>query len=130
MKGVILGISVTAVSLASGGVLDNAWLEGATDKTPLTYKPGEKMVFTVAPQDLGGRVPEGEYFLAWKRSGDDGLREEGKVAMTDRPFVYETKIASPGSSRYAWLQRCALRTSASGMGARQRDRLQYQCARS
>ena len=99
MKGLILGISVTAVSLASGGVLDNAWLEGTTDKTPLTYKPGEKMVFTVAPQDLGGRVPEGEYFLAWKRSGDDGLREEGKVAMTDRPFVYETKIASPGFVR-------------------------------
>ena len=84
---------------AFGGVLDNAWIKGTTDKNPVTYKAGEKMTFTLSLEGLDGQIPDGEYFLAWERSGDDGLREKGRLPATDKPFVYETKIGKPGFVR-------------------------------
>ena len=53
--------SIFAAVAAFGGVLDNAWIKGTTDKDPITYKPGEKMTFTLAVQRLGGELPAGEY---------------------------------------------------------------------
>ena len=96
-----------AASLAAGlvavpavaGLLDKAWLRGTTDKDPLTYRPGEEMVFTITPQALEGAVPPGEYFLAWKRSDDYGKVEEGKVPFTGEPFVFALP-AIPYRKRY------------------------------
>ena len=96
-----------AASLAAGlvavpavaGLLDKAWLRGTTDKDPLTYRPGEEMVFTIAPQGLDGAVPPGEYFLSWKRSDDYGEVKEGKVPFTGEPFVYRTSLGKPGFVR-------------------------------
>ena len=73
MKKMIWVTSVFAAFAAFGGVLDNAWIQGTTDKNPLGYKPGEPMVFTLAPQDLDGELPAGEFFLDWSRTGDDGV---------------------------------------------------------
>ena len=86
-------------SIALGGSLDNAWLKGTTDKDPVSYKPGEKIVFTVEPQDLDGPVPEGEFFLRWERTGDDGVTEKDKIPFDGKPFVYETSLAKPGFVR-------------------------------
>ena len=91
--------AVLVAGMVFGGVLDNAWIKGTTDKDPITYKPGEKMVFTLSFEGVEGAVPEGEYFLDWKRSGDDGLVETGKLAVTGAPFTYETKIDKPGFVR-------------------------------
>ena len=99
MKMTALAVSLFAASVAFGGVLDNAWIKGTTDKDPITYKPGERMTFTLAAQGLDGELPEGEYFLQWTRSGDDGIRENGKEPLTAKPFVYETKIDKPGFVR-------------------------------
>ena len=99
MKTKLIALVVVAASAAFGGVLDSAWIQGKTDKCPLSYKPGEKMVFTLTPQGLDGAVPEGEFFLQWTRSGDDGIRESGKVPLDGKPFVYETKIDKPGFVR-------------------------------
>ena len=99
MKMTAFAVSLFAVSAAFGGVLDNAWIKGTTDKDPITYKPGEKMVFTLMLQNLDGAVPDGEYFLQWTRSGDDGIRESGKEPLTGKPFVYSTKIDKPGFVR-------------------------------
>ena len=88
-----------AAATAAAGLLDNAWLMGVTDKDPLTYKPGEEMVFTVTPKGLDGAVPAGEYFLDWKRTDDYGQAENGKVPMTGEPFVYRTKLGKPGFVR-------------------------------
>ena len=96
---VIPFLSALAVSAAFGGVLDNAWIRGTTDRDPITYRPGERMAFTLALQDLDGELPEGKYFLDWKRSGDDGIVETGRVALTTAPFVYETRIDRPGFVR-------------------------------
>ena len=81
------------------GLLDKAWLMGVTDKDPLTYKPGEEMVFTVTPKNLEGAVPVGEYFLDWKRTDDHGLVESGKVPLTGEPFVYKAKLDKAGFVR-------------------------------
>ena len=99
MKTATLIASFFAAVVAFGGVLDNAWIKGTTDKDPITYKPGEKMTFTLSVQGLDGELPGGEYFLQWTRSGDDGIRENGKEPLTAKPFVYETKIDKPGFVR-------------------------------
>ena len=99
MKKRIWAMSAFAAFAAFGGVLDNAWIQGTTDKNPLSYKPGEQMVFTLAPQDLDGELPAGEHFLDWSRTGDDGVVENGKAPLTKEPFVYKTKLDKPGFVR-------------------------------
>ena len=100
MKAKFIAMMVAAASVvAFGGVLDGAWIKGTTDKDPITYRSGEKMVFTLSFEGVEGAIPEGEYFLDWKRSGDDGLVETGKLAVTGAPFTYETKIDRPGFVR-------------------------------
>ncbi len=86
-------------SPAAAGLLDDAWLMGTTNKDPLTYKPGEEMVFTVTPRGLDGSVPADAYFLEWKRSDDYGKVEQGKVPFTGEPFVYKTSLDKAGFVR-------------------------------
>ena len=99
MKAKLIALAALVASAAFGGPLDKAWIKGTTDKDPLTYKAGETMVFTLTPQGLDGELEAGAYFLRWKRTGDDGLTESGKVAFTQAPFVYKTSIAKPGFVR-------------------------------
>ena len=94
----VLAAGLTSAT-AQAGLLDNAWLMGVTDKNPLTYRPGEEMVFTVTPKGLDGAVPAGEWFLDWKRSDDYGQVESGKVPMTGEPFVYKTRLDRAGFVR-------------------------------
>ena len=99
-----ISMALLAALAAMGGfanpkMLQKAWLKGTTDKTPIFYKPGEQMVFTITPQDIEGELPEGKYFLQWERTGDDGIKEKGKEPFTGKPFVYKTSIAKPGFVR-------------------------------
>jgi len=94
----VLAAGLTSAT-ALAGLLDNAWLMGVTDKNPLTYRPGEEMVFTVTPKGLDGAVPAGEWFLDWNRSDDYGQVESGKVPMTGEPFVYKTRLDKAGFVR-------------------------------
>ena len=96
-----LALLVSAIvgNIAFGGLLDNAWIKGTTDKDPLTYKPGEEMVFTLTPQGVAGELVAGEWFLSWERSGDDGKRERGKVPFDGNPFIYKTKLDQAGFVR-------------------------------
>ena len=48
MKNNLCLLAVLSSVAAFGGVLDNAWLRGTTSKDPLTYRVGEKIVFTLA----------------------------------------------------------------------------------
>ena len=79
--------------------LDFAWFKGVTDKNPLEYKPGEEMVFTLALQNLSGEIPADRYFLRWERTGDDGIKENGRMPLSVTPFVYKTRIDKPGFVR-------------------------------
>ena len=74
---VVMAVSASALA-AFGGVLDNAWIKGTTDRDPIAYKSGEQMTFTLTAEGVEGRIPAGECFLEWARSGDDGIRENGK----------------------------------------------------
>ena len=99
MKTFMVALALGAASVLSAGVLDNAWLKGTTDKNPLAYKPGEEMVFTIAPQGIDGAIPEGEYFLDWKRTDDFGGMENGRIPFTGKPFVYKTSLGKAGFVR-------------------------------
>lgn len=93
----ILALSLVAV--VHGGVLDNVWLKGSTDKNPLTYRSGEEIVFTVEAVGVSGLLPEGEYFLKWRRSDDHGSVESGRVPFTGEPFTYRARLEEPGFMR-------------------------------
>ena len=95
----ILAAFAALAVFAGAETLDNAWLKGTTDKAPISYKPGETMVFTIEPQGIKGDIPAGAYFLKWMRSGDDGVSEKGREPFTGKPFVYKTSIAKPGFVR-------------------------------
>ena len=88
-----------AVFRLYAGVLDNAWIKGTTDKDPLSYRPGEEMVFTLEPVGMEGELPAGEYFLSWTRSDDYGTFESGETPFTGKPFVYKTSLDKPGFVR-------------------------------
>ena len=96
---IVLVAIATLANFARAGALDDAWLKGTTDKSPISYKPGETMVFTIEPQKIAGEIPAGAYFLKWTRSGDDGVTENGREPFTGKPFVYKTSIAKPGFVR-------------------------------
>ena len=95
----VLAAFVAMATFANAGALDDTWLKGTTDKSPICYKPGETMAFTLEPQGVKGEVPAGAYFLKWERSGDDGVSEKGTEPFTGKPFVYKTSIAKPGFVR-------------------------------
>ena len=102
MKKKLLTMAAVCAALAAfGGVLDKAWIKGETDKVPVAYKVGEQMVFRLTIEDLDGRLPNGQYFLDWKRTGDDGVVDNGRIPLngSPQPFVYRTKIAKPGFVR-------------------------------
>ena len=92
-------VSALAMLTTHADVLDNAWIRGTTDKSPLSYGPGETMVFTLEPQGVDGNLPEGAYKLWWRRSDDYGTVEEGSVPFTKEPFVYRTSLDKPGFVR-------------------------------
>lgn len=82
------------------GELDGARLHGATDKArAIDYAPGEEMVFTLTLEGVE-RLPAEPYFIRWKRTGDDGCKEEGKVPLSlGKPLVLRTSLAKPGFVR-------------------------------
>ena len=99
MKRLILSLAALVAAQVFAGPLDTAWIKGTTDKTPIDYKAGETMTFTLTPQDVG-ELAAGEWFLDWKRTGDDGVVDQGKAPFDGKtPFTYATKIDKPGFVR-------------------------------
>ena len=47
MKQLVLAFAAFAAAQLFAGPLDNAWLRGTTDKTPIDYKAGEPMAMFV-----------------------------------------------------------------------------------
>ena len=99
MRRTVLSLLLFSSAMVFGHPLDRAWVKGVTDRDPLSYGIGERMTFTLTVEDVADTLPEGEYFLRWTRSGDDGLREEGQVPLDGKPFVYATQIAKAGFVR-------------------------------
>lgn len=89
-----------AVFAGAGAALDPARVEvtGVTDRDPLSYRAGETIIFEIQT-DYGGQKAEGDYFLAWERSGDDGRTERGRERVSARPLVLRTSLDRPGFVR-------------------------------
>ncbi len=88
-----LTVLSSAVSFAANGTFT-----GKTNKNPLEYHPGEKMVFEI--QYLEDGVPVDGKNISWKRTGDDGKVEEGAaVSSANEPLLIETSIDMPGFVR-------------------------------
>ena len=50
-------IASVTFSAVFGGLLDNAWIKGETDKNPVSYKTGEEMRFKLTMMGLEGNIP-------------------------------------------------------------------------
>ena len=96
----VAALAAALSSAASASGLDEAVLHGETDKPrAVDYKPGETMVFTLSLRGAGGLEP-GKYFIDWTRTGDDGMKEGGRVpASADEPLVIKTRLDKPGFVR-------------------------------
>ena len=90
------GLSVDALW---AGPLDKAWIKGETDKSPVGYKTGEKMIFSLSLMDVEGAIPADTYFLDWKFSDDFGAADKGRLPLAEMPFKYEAKLDKPGFVR-------------------------------
>ena len=67
---------------------------GETDRDPLSYAKGQKMVFTIQLLDNGKPVVGKK--LQWERRGDDGLKENGEATSGEAPLIVKTSLAQPG----------------------------------
>lgn len=95
---------ITAALILAAGLswainVDKAQLKGRTDReNPVSYKVGEKIKFslTLTEADLSG----GEYFIAWTRTGDDGVTQNGKSPIVSNGTMeIETTLSKPGFVR-------------------------------
>ncbi len=66
---------------------------GKTNKSALSYQPGEEMVFTFK-MDYATAKP-GKYFLSYLRRGDDNKKFSGKVPA-DQTLTVKTSLDRPG----------------------------------
>ncbi len=90
--------ALAAASLLAGE-LDNGLLRGSTNKRAIDYAPGEEMVFTLKLDKIE-KLPEGKWFIDWKRTGDDGKKFGEKVpADLEKPLVIKTSLDCPGFVR-------------------------------
>ncbi len=105
--------------VAFAGELDSALLRGRTVEGKAFYAPGETMTFELRLTDADA-LPSNTYFIAWNRTGDDGVRKEGRVpASKTEPLQIKTSLDKPGFVRiYAEL------VDASGKGYR-KDSAKY-----
>ena len=66
---------------------------GETNKSALSYRPGEEMIFTFRV-DFGKSKP-GKWFLSYTRQGDDNKTFKGKVPA-DKLLTVKTSLDKPG----------------------------------
>lgn len=62
-----------------------------TDKSPIAYKVGEKIVFSVSAQQNCCEIRAD--FVRWTLEGDDGQKSRGSAKC---PFTVETSLSRPG----------------------------------
>ena len=99
MKKTIFTLAASVAVCAFAAKTGKPWLKGTTDKSPLEYAPGEKMVFTFS-LERAESLPAG-LDVVWTRTGDDGKTETGKVpAKAGEPFTLSTSLDRPGFVRY------------------------------
>ena len=97
MRGIFTAALLATAALVCHADFDptNVYIVGKTNKSALSYKPGEEMVYTFKAE-LGNQKADG-LFLRWERKGDDGQKASGKVPANQEAVV-KTKLDKPGLS--------------------------------
>ncbi|MDQ8206308.1 acetylxylan esterase [Coraliomargarita sp. SDUM461003] len=100
---VLLNVCLVAqsksVHLGSNAIdLNRVHLSFTTDKDPIDYHVNEDMRFTI-DLDLGDQELEGEYFVDWKSSSDDGVSDHGRVGLSELPLILTKSMSRPGFVR-------------------------------
>lgn len=93
---IALGLLAALTAAAAGAAgLDTSkiTISGETNRSALSYQPGDEMVYTFKA-DLDGQPADG-LFLSWKRRGDDGKTESGR-SPANQPLVVRTSLDRPG----------------------------------
>lgn len=79
--------------------LDNAFLRGDTVEKKCFYAPGEQMTFVMEMQG-DEAMRDGDWFVKWKRTGDDGREMSGSVPLPlAAPVVVTTRLDRAGFVR-------------------------------
>ncbi|MDO5581245.1 MAG: acetylxylan esterase [Planctomycetia bacterium] len=95
MKKLVLTLLLQMLFAVSALAADSLSFYGWTDKDPLTYKPGEEMIFSLQVLN-NGKPAEGIKFQ-WTRTGDDGIKETGKaVSLGEKAIEIKTSLKVPG----------------------------------
>lgn len=104
VNGVLLPLPPTPVSSRESiKELQPAWLFGKTDKPPF-YRCGEPMNFEIELKGIDPKTLKHKYFIQWKRTGDDGKINEGKIPISQQPLKIATSLDRPGFVRIeAWI---------------------------
>ena len=98
MKKIVVVMAVLAAVCCQAAKSAKPWIKGVTDKSPIEYKVGETMKFTLT-LERAGSLPKG-LDIVWTRTGDDGKMETGKVpADESKPLILTTSIDRPGFVR-------------------------------
>lgn len=89
-------VAVVSILLSVSPVLAGTFdLAIDTNKAPLSYAPGEKMVFSMRLLE-DGRPVSGKR-LKWTRKGDDGRTEDGEAeSSASQQLVITTSLGGPG----------------------------------
>jgi cephalosporin-C deacetylase-like acetyl esterase len=86
-------LALSILGLASTALAEPV-LTGETDKPPVSYTPGENMIFSVSLEEDGQPV-EGVR-LVWERAGDDGQTQNGEALSGQKPLRITTSLDEPG----------------------------------
>ena len=98
MKNAICMLAAAAALCAGAAKSDKPWIKGVTDKSPIEYKVGEKMTFTLTLEKAEA-LPKG-LDIIWTRTSDDGKKETGKApADASKPLVLTSTLDRPGFVR-------------------------------
>jgi hypothetical protein len=69
MKNAICMLAAAEAFCAGAAKSDKPWIKGVTDKSPIEYKVGEKMTFTLTLEKAEA-LPKG-LDIIWTRTSDD-----------------------------------------------------------
>ena len=98
MKKIAVAMGVLAAVCCQAAKSAKPWIKGVTDKSPIEYKVGEQMTFTLTLENADS-LPSG-LDLVWTRTADDGKKETGKVpAVVGQPLTVKTSLDRPGFVR-------------------------------
>ena len=93
-----LAAAICLTALQGFAATNTPWLKGVTDKDPLTYRCGEKIVFTLTLEQAE-TLPSG-LDIVWTRTGDDGLTAKGSSGISlAQGCSMTTSLAAPGIVR-------------------------------